>query len=91
MACLHVYIDWSMYLLHVGCCAVVEGSVRRGRLTGWEPVQDTIKSPGENGKMKRATLFGIATTTFFYAAIGLIGYAAFGNSAPGNLLSGFGF
>ena len=42
-------------------------------LTSWVPIQDTIKSPGENGKMKRATLFGISTTTFFYAAIGLIG------------------
>lgn len=38
--------------------------------------------------MKRATVYGIATTTFFYACIGIIGYAAFGNSAPGNLLSG---
>jgi len=38
--------------------------------------------------MKKATLFGIGTTTFFYACIGIIGYAAFGNAAPGNLLSG---
>lgn len=38
--------------------------------------------------MKKATLRGIATTTFFYAAIGFIGYAAFGNLAPGNLISG---
>lgn len=52
------------------------------------PEQDTIKAPGENHKMKKATALGIATTTFFYAAIGLIGYAAFGNQAPGNLLSG---
>ena len=51
-------------------------------------LQDTIKSPGENAKMKKATGLGIATTTFFYAAIGFIGYAAFGNSAPGNLISG---
>lgn len=50
--------------------------------------QDTIKSPGETKKMKKATLFGIGTTTFFYACIGIIGYAAFGNAAPGNLLSG---
>jgi hypothetical protein len=50
--------------------------------------QDTIKAPKENYKMKKATALGIATTTFFYAAIGLIGYAAFGNDAPGNLLSG---
>ncbi|KAK9906703.1 hypothetical protein WJX75_006478 [Coccomyxa subellipsoidea] len=54
-------------------------------------ITDTITSPGECKKMKRATVYGIATTTFFYACIGIIGYAAFGNSAPGNLLSGFGF
>jgi len=51
-------------------------------------VQDTIKNPGENAKMKKATMYGIATTTFYYAAIGFIGYAAFGNKAPGNLISG---
>ena len=50
--------------------------------------QDTITPPGVCKKMKRATVYGIATTTFFYACIGIIGYAAFGNSAPGNLLSG---
>ncbi len=38
--------------------------------------------------MKKATLYGIITTTFFYACIGFIGYAAFGNAAPGNLISG---
>ena len=38
--------------------------------------------------MKKATGLGIATTTFFYACIGFIGYAAFGNEAPGNLISG---
>ena len=51
-------------------------------------LQDTIKNPGENAKMKKATLYGIITTTFFYACIGFIGYAAFGNLAPGNLISG---
>ena len=51
-------------------------------------VQDTLKSPGENGNMKRATRSAITTTTFFYASIGFIGYAAFGNGAPGNLISG---
>ena len=50
--------------------------------------QDTLRSPGENGNMKKATRAGIATTTFFYASIGFIGYAAFGNGAPGNLISG---
>lgn len=54
-------------------------------------ITDTIAQPNENAKMKKATLLGIATTTFFYACIGIFGYAAFGNSAPGNLISGFGF
>ncbi|KAL5070251.1 hypothetical protein RYX36_021138 [Vicia faba] len=41
--------------------------------------------------MKKATVAGISITTFFYALCGLLGYAAFGNNAPGNFLTGFGF
>lgn len=33
----------------------------------------------------------IFITTFFYLCCGCFGYAAFGNDAPGNLLTGFGF
>ncbi|KAJ7525253.1 hypothetical protein O6H91_17G043400 [Diphasiastrum complanatum] len=55
-------------------------------------IQDTLKSPpAENKTMKKATLIGVCTTTFFYMTIGCVGYATFGNSAPGNLLTGFGF
>ncbi|KAJ7299463.1 hypothetical protein O6H91_Y227200 [Diphasiastrum complanatum] len=55
-------------------------------------IQDTVKNPpAENKTMKRATLIGVSTTTFFYMTIGCVGYAAFGNNAPGNLLTGFGF
>lgn len=55
-------------------------------------LQDTLKSsPPENKVMKRATLVGISTTTLFYVLCGCIGYAAFGNNAPGNFLTGFGF
>lgn len=55
-------------------------------------VQDTLKSsPPENKVMKKATLYGILTTTVFYMAVGSAGYAAFGDDAPGNLLTGFGF
>jgi amino acid permease len=39
--------------------------------------------------MKKATLYGIGVTTVFYVSLGCIGYAAFGNSAPGNVLTGF--
>ncbi|CAA2975183.1 amino acid permease 6-like [Olea europaea subsp. europaea] len=55
-------------------------------------IQDTLKSPPpENKVMKRASLIGVSTTTIFYVLCGCIGYAAFGNKAPGNFLTGFGF
>lgn len=41
--------------------------------------------------MKKATLVSIAVTTAFYMMCGCMGYAAFGDLAPGNLLTGFGF
>ncbi|KAL5712079.1 hypothetical protein ACHQM5_014284 [Ranunculus cassubicifolius] len=53
-------------------------------------IQDTLKSPpSENTTMKKASLYGISVTTVFYVAIGCIGYAAFGNGTPGNILTGF--
>lgn len=56
-------------------------------------VQDTIKSPppAENKVMKKANTISVLTTTTFYMMCGCFGYAAFGNSAPGNMLTGFGF
>ncbi|XP_072957312.1 amino acid permease 4-like [Typha angustifolia] len=55
-------------------------------------IQDTIKSPpAENKTMKKATILSIAVTTTFYLLCGCMGYAAFGDDAPGNLLTGFGF
>ncbi|KAH9330275.1 hypothetical protein KI387_002383, partial [Taxus chinensis] len=55
-------------------------------------IQDTLKSPPpENKTMRKATLMGMTATTLLYMSIGLVGYAAFGNSAPGNMLTGFGF
>ncbi|KAB2612175.1 amino acid permease 3-like [Pyrus ussuriensis x Pyrus communis] len=39
----------------------------------------------------KATLVSVATTTLFYMLCGCMGYAAFGDSSPGNLLTGFGF
>ncbi|XP_015869034.2 amino acid permease 6 [Ziziphus jujuba] len=55
-------------------------------------IQDTLKAgPPENKAMKKATLVGILTTTLFYVLCGCVGYAAFGNNAPGNFLTGFGF
>ncbi|XLT07162.1 hypothetical protein HN51_045911 [Arachis hypogaea] len=52
-------------------------------------IQDTIKSPLKVRTMKRAINLSIATTTTFYVLCGCIGYGAFGNSAPGNLLTAF--
>lgn len=55
-------------------------------------IQDTLRSsPPENKTMKRASGIGVSTTTLFYVLCGCIGYAAFGNDAPGNFLTGFGF
>ncbi|KXG23106.1 amino acid permease 3 [Sorghum bicolor] len=56
-------------------------------------IQDTIKAPppSETAVMNKATALSIATTTAFYALCGCMGYAAFGNAAPDNLLTGFGF
>lgn len=55
-------------------------------------LQDTLKSyPPENKVMKKASLAGVSTTTLFYILCGCTGYAAFGNKAPGNFLTGFGF
>ncbi|MED6193068.1 hypothetical protein PIB30_015501 [Stylosanthes scabra] len=52
-------------------------------------IQDTIKSPYELRTMMFATRISIATTTIFYVLCGTIGYGAFGNAAPGNLLTAF--
>ncbi|XP_021717250.1 amino acid permease 6-like, partial [Chenopodium quinoa] len=55
-------------------------------------IQDTLKpNPPENVVMKKSISVGILITTFFYMLCGVMGYAAFGNDAPGNFLTGFGF
>ncbi|KAI6688653.1 hypothetical protein NL676_025481 [Syzygium grande] len=55
-------------------------------------IQDTLKSPSpENQTMKKASIYAIIITTVFYLCCGCFGYAAFGDSTPGNLLTGFGF
>ncbi|XP_027091611.1 amino acid permease 6-like [Coffea arabica] len=55
-------------------------------------IQDTLRShPPESKVMKWASGVGVSTTTLFYVLCGCTGYAAFGNNAPGNFLTGFGF
>jgi amino acid permease len=41
--------------------------------------------------MKKATILSVTVTTVYYMLCGCMGYAAFGDLAPGNLLTGFGF
>ncbi|GJT48831.1 amino acid permease 3-like protein [Tanacetum coccineum] len=61
-------------------------------LSSFIEIQDTIRSPLlEHKTMKKATLISVATTTVFYMFCRCFGYAAFGDMAPGNLLTGFGF
>ncbi|CAI0604011.1 unnamed protein product [Linum tenue] len=53
--------------------------------------QDTVKSPpSELETMKVANRFSVAVTTLFYMLCGCFGYAAFGDSSPGNLLTSTG-
>ncbi|CAA6675030.1 unnamed protein product [Spirodela intermedia] len=55
-------------------------------------IQDTLKSPPpENKTMRKVSMYGIGLTAVFYLSVGCMGYAAFGDNAPGNILTGFGF
>ncbi|XP_022754613.1 amino acid permease 6-like isoform X2 [Durio zibethinus] len=55
-------------------------------------IQDTLKSsPPENKEMKKANMIGMFTSTTLYLLCCCLGYAAFGNHAPGNMLTGFVF
>nr|XP_043619477.1 probable amino acid permease 7 [Erigeron canadensis] len=55
-------------------------------------VQSTLKSPpSKEVTMKKASRIAVLITTVFYLCCGGFGYAAFGNSTPGNMLSGLGF
>ncbi|KAL8256503.1 hypothetical protein R6Q59_031570 [Mikania micrantha] len=55
-------------------------------------IQSTLKSPpSQKVTMNKATIIAVVITTTFYLCCGASGYAAFGDSTPGNLLTGFGF
>ncbi|GKV03467.1 hypothetical protein SLEP1_g15759 [Rubroshorea leprosula] len=55
-------------------------------------IQDTLKSsPPENQTMKKANTIGMSIATTLYLLCSCLGYAAFGDRAPGNFLTGFGF
>ncbi|XP_004292842.1 PREDICTED: amino acid permease 8-like [Fragaria vesca subsp. vesca] len=54
-------------------------------------IQDTLKSsPAENKVMKKVVVIGGLTMTVFFMMCSSLGYAAFGNKTPENLLAGFG-
>ncbi|KAK7410402.1 hypothetical protein VNO78_01158 [Psophocarpus tetragonolobus] len=55
-------------------------------------IMDTLKSyPPENKQMKKANVLGITAMTTLFLLCGGLGYAAFGDDTPGNILTGFGF
>ncbi|KFK27672.1 hypothetical protein AALP_AA8G413800 [Arabis alpina] len=55
-------------------------------------IQDTLRSPpAEKQTMKKASTVSVFITTFFFLCCGCLGYAAFGDATPGNLLTGHGF
>ncbi|CAI8599887.1 unnamed protein product, partial [Vicia faba] len=55
-------------------------------------IMDTLKSyPPENRQMKKANVLGITTVTILFILCASLGYAAFGDHTPGNILTGFGF
>ncbi|KAI9097434.1 hypothetical protein K1719_025205 [Acacia pycnantha] len=55
-------------------------------------ILDTLKSsPPECKQMKKANVSGITAMTALFLACSGLGYAAFGDETPGNILTGFGF
>ncbi|KAL7602594.1 probable amino acid permease 7 [Lactuca sativa] len=55
-------------------------------------IQSTLKSPPpQKETMKKVSTIGVLITASLYICCGASGYAAFGDSTPGNLLTGFGF
>ncbi|XP_027940895.1 amino acid permease 1-like isoform X2 [Vigna unguiculata] len=53
-------------------------------------IMDTLKShPAENKQMKRANVVGVTAMTILFLLCSGLGYAAFGDNTPGNILTGF--
>ncbi|EOA22087.1 hypothetical protein CARUB_v10002630mg [Capsella rubella] len=72
----------------------IEGSVKGSPAEnrGAKVCLDTLRSPpAEKITMKKASTVAVFIQTFFFLCCGCLGYAAFGDSTPGNLLTGFGF
>ncbi|KAL6181700.1 hypothetical protein ACLB2K_048349 [Fragaria x ananassa] len=55
-------------------------------------IEDTVKSPPSEAKtMKTASKISLSVASVFYILCGCFGYAAFGDLAPGNILTSAGF
>ncbi|KAL6899440.1 hypothetical protein ACP4OV_006098 [Aristida adscensionis] len=55
-------------------------------------IQDTLKSsPPESETMRKGNAIAGLVVTVLFFSVSCLGYAAFGDAAPGNLLTGFGF
>ncbi|CAJ1972323.1 unnamed protein product [Sphenostylis stenocarpa] len=53
-------------------------------------IMDTLKShPAENKQMRRANVLGVTAMTILFLLCSGLGYAAFGDNTPGNILTGF--
>ncbi|KHN34852.1 Amino acid permease 8, partial [Glycine soja] len=53
-------------------------------------IMDTLKShPSENKQMKRANVLGVTAMAILFLLCSGLGYAAFGDNTPGNILTGF--
>ncbi|MCL7036064.1 hypothetical protein MKW94_007366 [Papaver nudicaule] len=85
----------------LGIAKVAENWKFRGSLTGisigmvtptqkvWRIFQALGNIAFAYSYSTKAGLFSVSTATIFYMLCGCIGYAAFGDTAPGNLLTGF--
>lgn len=53
-------------------------------------IMDTLKAhPPENKQMKRANVMGVTAMAVLFLLCSGLGYAAFGDNTPGNILTGF--
>ncbi|EMS51955.1 hypothetical protein TRIUR3_24618 [Triticum urartu] len=92
---------YSTIGISLGVAQIVANGGIQGGLTGvavginaaGKSITDTLKAaaPSEAKVMKKATAVSVAVTTVIYLLCGCVGYAAFGDGAPDNLLTGFGF
>uniref|UniRef100_A0A0E0DFK3 Amino acid transporter transmembrane domain-containing protein n=1 Tax=Oryza meridionalis TaxID=40149 RepID=A0A0E0DFK3_9ORYZ len=97
-------LSYSAIGIALGVAQIVANGGVRGTITGvfvgagagvTSMQKDTVKPVAppstETKVMRKAVAVSVATTTAVYLMCGCVGYAAFGNDSPDNLLTGFGF